>query len=107
MKNEKKILALLGIAKKAGKTVSGTDMAVESVRSGKKSAVKLFVTAENASQNTVKRITNTSAYYGIPIVTVSDKATLGHTVGSTSEISTVGVTDQGLAEAMIKATQSD
>lgn len=105
MIDEKKLLSLLGIAKKAGKTVCGTDMAVESVRSGKKNSVKLFLLAADASQNTVKRIKNTSAYYGVPLITAADKATLAHTVGSPAEISVIGITDAGFAEAMLKTAE--
>ena len=49
MRDEKKLRSLLGFAKKAGKVINGTDMAVESVRSGKKNAVKLFILASDAS----------------------------------------------------------
>ena len=81
-------------------------MAVESVRSGKKNAVKLFLLASDASVNTVKRIKNTSAYYSVPIiVTHMAKGELAHTVGSVSEISVIGVTDTGFADAMQKTEE--
>lgn len=108
MRDEKKLRSLLGFAKKAGKVINGTDMAVESVRSGKKNAVKLFILASDASANTEKRIRNTSEYYSVPmIVTQMAKSELAHTVGSVSEISVIGVTDTGFADAMLKTTYED
>lgn len=101
--NESKIISLLGIAKKAGKTVSGTDMTVESIRN-KKSSVRLILLAADASANTVKRITNTSEYYGIPVIRMGcGKSELARVTGSTSEISVIGITDDGFAKAMQKA----
>ena len=108
MRDEKKMMSLLGFAKKAGKVIIGTDMAVESVRSGRKNAVKLFLLASDASANTEKRINNTSEYYGVPtIVTQAKKSELAHTVGSVSEISVIGVTDKGFADAMLKTVELD
>ena len=99
-----KVVSLLGIAKKAGKVIAGTEMAVESVRSRKKDAVKLFILACDASANTVKRIENTSAYYKIPVIRLeADKSELARIIGRHSEVSALGVTDQGFTDAMLKA----
>ena len=107
MSNEKKLLSLLGIAKKAGKVISGTDMAVESIRSGKKSSVKLLLIASDASANTRKRINNTSAYYNVPlIVTDADKSELSKLTGHGSELSVIGITDDGFAQAMLKTKEN-
>lgn len=104
MASEKRIISLLGIAKKAGKVISGTDMTVESVRSERKDAVKLFLLASDASANTLKRIENTGAYYGIPIIKLSiDKTELARVTGKRSELSVVGITDEGFVSAMMSA----
>ena len=101
--NEKKILSLLGIARKAGKTVLGTDMTVESIRK-KSSSVKVILLASDASQNTVKRIKNTSDYYGVHLTELSaDKLQLSALMGQGSELSVIGVTDSGFADAIKKA----
>ncbi len=98
--NEKKILSLLGIAKKAGKTVSGLDMTVQSIRKNK-SSVKVILLASDTSKNTVKRIGNTSEYYSVPLIKMEAvKSELARLIGSTAEVSVVGVTDEGFAEAM-------
>ncbi|MBR2474573.1 MAG: ribosomal L7Ae/L30e/S12e/Gadd45 family protein [Clostridia bacterium] len=104
MSGAQKIMSLIGIAKKAGKVISGTDMAVESVRSGRKNSVKLLVVACDASRNTLKRIDNTSAYYQIPVIKLdSDKAELARITGHSSTLSVIGITDTGFAKAMQEA----
>ena len=101
--NEKKILSLLGIARKAGKTVLGTDMTVESIRK-KSSSVKTILLAADSSANTVKRIKNTSEYYGIHLINLSvGKTDLAQLMGHSAELSVVGITDTGFADAMKKA----
>ncbi len=105
--NDKKIISLLGIAKKAGKTVSGTDMTVQSIRK-KASSVKVILLACDASANTVKRISNTASYYSVPIIRLSlGKDELGGYVNGGAELSVVGITDSGFAEAMKKATEKE
>ena len=99
----KKILSLLGIARKAGKTVLGTDMTVESIRK-KSSSVKIILLASDSSANTVKRIKNTSEYYGIHLLRLSiDKIELAALMGHSAELSVIGITDAGFADAMKKA----
>ncbi len=100
----KRTAALIGIAKKAGKTVIGTDMAQSAVRSKKKSVCLLICSAE-ASDATLKRISNTAQYYKIPLYTVElGKAELAKCVGKRDgELSVVAVTDAGLAKAIVSA----
>lgn len=105
--NEKKILSLLGIAKKAGKTVSGTDMTVESIRK-KRGSVKVILLASDTSKNTVKKINNTSQYYEIALIALeTGKVQLGALLGHGTELSVVGVTDSGFADAMKKAAENE
>ncbi len=100
----KKASALIGIAKKAGKTVMGTDMAQSAARAKKKSVCLLLCSAE-ASDATLKRISNTAKYYKIPFYTVDmGKAELARCVGKRDgELSVVAVTDAGLADAIVSA----
>lgn len=107
MNDEKKVLALLGIAKKAGKVISGTDMVTESIRSQSRSSVKLVLLASDASQNTKKRINNTAEYYKVPIISLgTDKAELARLTGHASELSVIGITDDGFASAMQKTKEN-
>ena len=103
---QNKLSGILGIAKKAGKTVIGTDMVAEAIR-GRKSKVVLALLSADASVNTVKRITNCTGYYHIPLRHLTmpfDSAELGRLLGRTSAISSVAITDAGLAGAVLKIT---
>lgn len=105
--NEIKILSLLGMAKKAGKTVCGTDMTVESIRKNA-SSVKVVITASDSSDGTVKRIVNTASYYGVDVIPLAvTKEKLGHLLGCGAELSVVGVKDSGFAAAVKKAAQDE
>ena len=108
MMGEAKVLSLLGIARKAGKVILGTDMTVESIRSGKKNSVILMLMASDASKNAIKRIENTSAYYKIPLIRLeADKSELARLTGGKAELSVVGITDNGFANAMLSAMQNE
>ena len=98
---QQKAYNLIGIAKKAGKIIAGTEMVVESIRAKKKNVKAVFISCD-ASQNTLKRITNTSDHYKIPAFkTEIDKASLGRITGASGERSVIGITDEGLAKAII------
>ena len=101
--NQNKVLSLIGMAKKAGKLITGTDMAVDAIRN-KRDKVKLLFCSADASQTTVKRIRNTSEYYKIPLCTLDfDKTELARIVGNRyGQTSVIAVTDEGFAKAMIE-----
>ena len=106
--NKTKVISLIGMAKKAGKLLSGTDRVVESVREKNKNGVKLLLCSADASQNTVKRISNTSSFYNIPFFTLwIDKNELARVIGSDSFVSVIGITDAGFCKAMTERLQDD
>ena len=99
--NQIKVKSLIGIAKKAGKVLSGTDRVVESIRKKEKNGVKLLLCSADASQNTLKRIGNTSSFYGIPFFKLTvDKIELARIIGSDSLVSVIGIADAGFTKAM-------
>lgn len=99
--NEKKVISLIGIAKKAGKVLAGTDRIVESIRKKDKNGVKLLLCSADASQNTLKRIGNTSTFYGVPFYKLTvDKDELARIIGSDALVSVIGITDAGFGKAM-------
>ncbi len=97
-----KALRLVGIAKKAGKLIAGTDMAQSAARAKKKSVCLLLCSAE-ASPSTLKKISNTAEYYQIPLCTVEvGKEELALRVGKRDgELSVVAITDSGIASAIV------
>lgn len=52
MNNDQKVLNLLGMAKRAGKLVSGEDLSLKEIRNG---TAKLVIVAVDASENTRKK----------------------------------------------------
>ena len=63
MKNNK-VLSLIGLATKAGKTVSGEFSTEKSVKTGKGF---LALVADDASENTKKKFRNMCTYYEVPL----------------------------------------
>ncbi|MBE6609655.1 MAG: hypothetical protein E7634_03185 [Ruminococcaceae bacterium] len=98
---EQKAYNLIGIAKKAGKVIGGTDMVADRIRE-KRNAVKAVLISSDASENTLKKIINTATFYKVPAVKTNiDKATLAKITGSMGERSVIGITDEGLAKAIM------
>lgn len=86
-----KLLSSLGLTKKAGKLIIGTEAVCDAVRSHK---ISMIIVSDTASENTKKRISNCAAYYKARIeyinVTPDD---LGAAIGKTAT-ACVGVADE-------------
>lgn len=93
-----KELAFLGLAAKAGRTVSGEFATEKGVKSGQ---VFLVLTAQDASENTKKKFKDMCTYYEVPFYNVGTKEELGSAIGKDYRAS-LGVTDENFAVAMIK-----
>ncbi len=94
-------LGLMGLAVRAGKVVFGTPMVCDAMRAGKK--LHLVVEACDTSDNTHKRIADRSAYYGIKHMRVNVKTgELAHALGKSGDLATVAITDEGMANAIVK-----
>jgi len=77
LKNNK-ALSLIGLATKAGKTVSGEFSTEKSIKTGKG---YLAIVAGDSSDNTKKKFRNMCEFYEVPLYILSDKETLGHAMG--------------------------
>ena len=93
-----KVLSLLGIAEKGRKLASGEFQTLEAVKSGK---AKLVILAQDASDNTRKKFTDKCTYYGVNLISYSDKTGLGAAIGKDLR-SVLAVCDKGLSVAVIK-----
>ncbi len=91
-----KAYSMVSLANKAGKLVTGEDAVRNSIRNGK---VKLVIVAEDASDNTKKRFSNSTAFYNIPFVTWGLKEMLGSCIGK-SERSVLGITDENFSKGL-------
>ena len=97
MKNNR-VLSLIGLATKAGKTVSGEFSTEKSVKTGKG---LLVIVAEDASENTKKKFRNMCEFYQVPIYFYKDKDTLGHAMGKEFRAS-LAIQDENFAKAIMK-----
>lgn len=93
-----KVLSLVGLATKAGKTVSGEFSTEKAVKTGK---AFLVLVAEDASENTKKKFRNMCSFYEVPLYILSDKTGLGRAMGKEFRAS-LAVTDENFAKAMEK-----
>lgn len=93
-----KILSMISLATKAGKTVGGEFSVEQAVKKG--SASMVIVSVE-ASDNTKKKFTNMCNYYSVPIYYYGTKEELGHYMGKEFRAS-MAVLDDGFKNALEK-----
>lgn len=98
MENRQKVLNLIGLATKAGKTASGEFSTEKAVKTKK---AHLVIVSEEASDNTRKMFTNLCTYYRVPICIFGKKDELGHSMGKEFRAS-LAVLDEGFAKALVK-----
>ena len=97
-RRETEIFRLLGLARRAGALVPGTDAVRQSIRNGE---ARLLVTASDASSVQLRKIERTMNDQAIPRVTLGDRATLGTAVGR-GPTSAVVVTGASFADELTK-----
>lgn len=93
-----KFLSMLGLSKRAGSSITGTDLVTKALPSGK---VKLVIYAENSSHNTEKKITDKCKYYNVNCIKAhytSDE--LSHAVGKLSAVCVIGITDENFSKEL-------
>lgn len=99
--NSEKTVSMLGLARRAGKTVLGTPLLCEAFRKKDGKYVKVVYIAAGASDGTKKKIRFKCEYYGVPCylldISTSD---LGHALGKSGEIACVGVCDESFASSL-------
>ncbi len=93
-----RILAMVGMAMKAGKVVSGEFSTEKAVKSGK---AFLVIVSEAASENTKKMFRNMCTYYEVPMYTYGTKEDLGHSMGKEFRAS-LAITEEGFAKSIEK-----
>lgn len=94
--NQNKVVALVGLAMKAGKVVSGEFSVEKAVKTGK---AKLVIIADEASDNTKKKFRNMCLYYKKPCYFFGEKLQLGNAIGKEFRAS-LAIMDENLAQAI-------
>ena len=98
-----KILSLVGLATRAGKTASGEFCTEKEVKTGRAS---LVVVAEDASDNTKKKFRDMCKFYKVPMIVYGDKDTLGHAMGKEFRAS-LAILDEGFAKEIMKQMKTE
>ena len=94
---DSKVLRMIGLAQKAGKVITGTELCEKCIKSAK---AKLVILAKEASASTVENFKK----YHIDIVFVESRELLGKYTGK--ETRTVAViTDEGFARIIKKESE--
>ena len=92
-----KVLSTLGLARKAGKLSSGTNLVSTFIRGSKKPFLVLL--AQDASNNTKKLITSASRHH--KVVCLSTTYTMDQfsdAIGASNYISCIAILDRGFAD---------
>jgi ribosomal protein L7Ae-like RNA K-turn-binding protein len=92
---------MLGLARRAAKTVIGTDMICRAMPRGE---IALLVVSSGASEATRKKLANKCEFYGVLLIEVEmETEDLGRLLGKTYTPAAVAITDAGIAEQIKKA----
>src|SRR5574337_529236 len=89
--NKTKLSNSLGMAKKAGRIATGEELVIKSIQAER---ARLVFVAHDAAPNLVKRITDKTTYYEIPMLDIFSSAELSHAIGSDRKV--IAVQDKGL-----------
>lgn len=92
-----KVLALLGMAIRARKVITGEETVVNAIRSGK---VYLVLLASDTLTNTTKKIKDKSKFYNVEVIDRYNTLELAKYLGKTRKV--IGITDKGFAKSMLE-----
>ncbi|AGK53091.1 MAG: hypothetical protein K0S25_1237 [Bacillus sp. (in: firmicutes)] len=90
-------MSLLGLANRARKIISGEELSVREIRSGK---AKLVLLSADSSANTTKKITDKCKYYHVPLKIVDNRELLGSAIGKEARV-VVAILDDGFAKKLL------
>lgn len=96
MKNEQKIFQLLGLATRARMIVTGEELAVREIQTGK---ANLVIVSNDASTNTAKKITDKCTFFNVEKHVFGSREDLGHAIGKDSRV-VLAITDAGFAKKL-------
>lgn len=96
MTSKDKLLNLLGLAMRARKLSTGEELVLNDVRSKR---AKLVIISTDASNNTMKNVSNKCQSYQVALEQVCTRYELGFALGKDERV-TIGVLDAGFAKSM-------
>ena len=96
--SQNRVLSMIGLAQKAGKTASGEFSTEKAVKTG---CAALVIVSTESSDNTKKMFRNMCTYYKVPYFEFGSKEELGHILGKQMRAS-LAVIDPNFSEALLK-----
>ncbi len=87
---------------RAGKLVTGDEGVMAAVKSGD---AKLVIVAEDASDNTRKKMNDKCRSYRVPIMEFGSRDELGQSIGKAERV-VIAVTDKGFAQMLEKCRET-
>ncbi|MFC7442772.1 YlxQ family RNA-binding protein [Laceyella putida] len=93
-----KILQLLGLATRAGKVISGEELVIQEIRSGR---ARLVFLATDAAKNAEKKVTDKCSSYGVPLIRYGTRGELGAAIGKEERV-VIAILDEGFARSFRK-----
>lgn len=88
---------IIGLASRARKITTGTEITINSVRKGK---IKLVLLANNASNNTKKHVSDKCSHYKVQVIEDFSSEELSQAAGK-NNIMVVGITDSGFSKLIL------
>lgn len=99
MTGNDRFLGMLGLARRAGRIVSGTEQVCLEMKKG---GNMLVILACDVSANTKKKVLNKTEFYGIPCICPNINGDdIGKAVGRTNSIAAVAVKDENFSKAIL------
>lgn len=95
MTNRDKLLNLLGLAQRAGKIISGEELVIKAIQTGK--AQQVFLAAD-AGPNLTKKVSDKSHYYQVEVSTALSSLELSLALGKPRKV--VACVDPGFSKKM-------
>ena len=100
---KRKIESYLGLARRAGKIISGYQTCVHTISRGN---IRLIIVAEDSADNTKEKFRNLCSRYDVEFRIYSTIEELSSMTGFTGR-GIFGITDKNFAEVMIKEIQNE
>ena len=94
-----KVLSLLGLAKRAGKVIVGTDAVISKLQVND---LHLIFIAKDSSLATIDKIEKKAFYYNVRIIKSFTSDEISKCIGSNNN-KVLGIADKGFADAMLKS----
>lgn len=95
--SKEKALNLLGLAMKAGKIVTGTEMVISRLR---KKNIQAVIAAKDLHANSWTKVNRVAAKSGVPVIRIFSSQELSHAIGKKRKV--LALTDHGFYQALNK-----